>query len=153
MLTFYSEFILARYRNARLFLNIIYYVAFYFIALEITVAGVLNLFNPLPMLENLRSTTQLPTLVLIGVVSFIAIFETLIGLFLFFRVRVKENLLILSIFSFLLFIYTVFCFSIGVPGEAGFWGGIIQSNFDFTTVINNSMILLITVLLFVKESS
>ncbi len=137
--------------NSRLIFNIFHKVAYYILVAVFVVSGISKLYNPFDILESMRLALPLPTLVLIAFVAFIAIFETLLGLFLMLRIKVKQNLIVAAVLSLFFFIYTLFCFYQGVPGETGFFGGFISCTFDFSLVIKNAVFVLLAVLLLITE--
>jgi hypothetical protein len=137
--------------NSRKVFNIIYNIVYYLFVLVLVLSGISKLYNPFSLLENMRLSLPFPTLVLVAIVAFLASIETLIGLFLLFRLKVKENLIIISIMALFSFVYTIFCFSQKVPVESGFFGGFIECPFNLTLVIANSVFLFIVIALIIKE--
>jgi hypothetical protein len=137
--------------NSRKLFNVIYYIVYYLFVLVFVSSGVTKLYNPFSLLENMRLSLPFPTMALIAIVAFLASIETLIGLFLLLRMKVKENLIIVSIMMLFSFLYSVFCYSQKIPVESGFFGGFVECPFNLTLVIANTVLLFIVVALLIKE--
>ena len=131
--------------------NVVYYSVYYFMCSVLVFAGVAKLYNPFPVLEVLRDSTPVPTLLLIGFVAFIAVFETLLGLMLILRIKVKENLISTGVLFLFIFIFTIYGATMGINGETGCFGGLIKSQFDISMVVKNSIFLLAAISLLIKE--
>ena len=141
-----------RTESLQVLIGIIYNLVYYFVGFIITISGLMQLFNPFLLLESMRLALPLPTSVLISFVAFIATLETLLGLMLILKIKVKTSLTISAALALFLLIYTIYCFIQNVPGETGFFGGYIICLFDIELVIKNSVLLLAIISLLLKES-
>lgn len=148
----YVNAISIRTETSQMLISIIYNVVYYFVAFIITISGLMQLFNPFLLLESMRLALPLPTPVLISFVAFIATLETLLGLMLILKLKVKASLTISAVLALFLLIYTIYCFLQNVPGETGFFGGYIICQFDFDLVIKNTVLLLAIISLLFRES-
>lgn len=137
--------------KSNILFTVIFGVAYYAIALLLTFSGLAKLYNPYLLLDTLRLAIPLPAIMIVGLVSFISILETVVGLMLVLRIRPETNLKIVSVLFGLIFVYSIFGNVAGIEGEAGCFGGIISSYFNFSMVINVALYFLISVLLMIKE--
>ncbi len=137
--------------NENIFFTIAYFTAYYFLSGIIAFSGVSLILNPSSLLESMKISLTLPTIVLIAIVSFITVLETLLGLSLLLRLKVKQNLIIASAILFGVLVFNIYCCAIEVPVDSGFFGGIINSQFDISTIIKNAAFLVVTASLAAKE--
>lgn len=137
--------------KSNIFLTVVFGLAYYSIALLLTFSGLAKLYNPYLLLDTLRFAIPLPAIIIVGMVSFISILETVMGLMLVLRIKPDTNLKIVSVLFGFIFIYAIFGNVAGIEGEAGCFGGIISSHFDVAMVIKVALYFLVSVLLLIKE--
>lgn len=138
--------------NVNVYSSVAYFTGYYILACIITFSGVSKIYNPFSLLESMQISLPLPTTVLIAIVSFIIVLETLIGLSLILRIKVKQNLIIAAFAFFIILLFSIYCSAIDVPVDSGLFGGIISAEFEASTIIKYIFILTATALLAVKET-
>ena len=141
----------AKEENVGIFFNISYFVAYYAISVILVFSGISKILNPFSLLESMRVSIPVPTILLIALVSFITILETLLGLSLLLRLKVKQNLITAAGLFVAILAFSIYCFACGVHVDSGFFGELIKSQFDLSTIIKNSIFLLVAASLVIKE--
>jgi uncharacterized membrane protein YphA (DoxX/SURF4 family) len=141
----------SKYDKARMIFNIVYNIVYFFMSIVLIFAGISKLYNPFPLLEDLMYSTPFPTLMLIGLVALIAILETLLGIMLALKIKIKENLFFAGILFSIIFLFSLYAYVNGYSGETGSFGGIIKSHFDNSLLIVNSVFLFFSIALLIKK--
>ena len=141
----------AKEENVSIFFNITYFISYYFVSLLLVFSGISKIYNPFSLLESMRISLPIPTIVLIALVALITILETLLGLSLLLRLKIKQNLITAVVVFFIILAFSIYCFASSIPVDSGFFGGLLKSRFDISTIIKNAVFLIVTASLVIKE--
>lgn len=138
--------------KVNIFFNIAYFVVYYFLSAVLTFSGLAGIYDPFSFLESIRIFLPLPTNMVIAFVSLIIVMETVLGLSLLLRLRVKQNLIIAALLLFGILVLSIYCYSTGIQIDSGSFGGISENIYSPSTIMNNSVFFLTALSLVIKEN-
>jgi len=113
-------------------------------------SGIGKLINPRPLFETLQQINILPQVVIVLISTILPIFEIMIGLALFFRIRTDKAIWIALALFLCFFLFSIYGVIAGMKNDCGCFGNIIESKFGITMVIRNFVLFMVSIIVFIK---